>query len=100
MEIKEPAAEQAYSSVTSLGPGLGTVSERVVPMVRRRVHQGIAAGKAVIGHGTGVENQHKTLGHVDHVVVDMQTGQMTQLILRHGNFFPEYVVIAAEQIKD
>jgi len=71
-----------------------------VPMVRRRVHQGVAAGKAVIGQGTGVENQRRTLGHVDHVVVDTQTGQMTQLVLRKGNFFPEYVVIAAEQIKD
>jgi osmotically-inducible protein OsmY len=99
--IKEPASDgQGYSSATTLGPGFGTVSERVVPLVRRRVHQGIAAGKAVIGPGTGVENQRKTLGHVDHVVVDTQTGQITQLILRNGNFFPEYVVIAAEQIKD
>jgi osmotically-inducible protein OsmY/sporulation protein YlmC with PRC-barrel domain len=101
VEIKEPASpEHAYSSATTLGPGLGTISERVVPMVRRRVHQGIAAGTTVIGHGTGVENPHKTLGHVDHVVVDTQTGQMAQLILRHGNFFPEYVVIPAAQIKD
>jgi osmotically-inducible protein OsmY/sporulation protein YlmC with PRC-barrel domain len=98
--VKEPASEgQAYSSATTLGPGLAPISERVVPMVRRRVHQGIAAGKAVIGPGTEVENPRKTLGHVDHVVVDTQTGQMTQLILRSGTFFPEYVVIGAEQIK-
>lgn len=99
--IKEPASNgQAYSSTTTLGPGLGPVSERVVPMVRRRVHQGIAAGKAVIGSGTEVENPRKTLGHVDHVVVDTQTGQISQLVLRNGTFFPEYVVIGAEQIKD
>jgi osmotically-inducible protein OsmY len=99
--VKEPASDgQAYSSATMLGPGFAPVSERVVPMVRRRVHQGIAAGKAVIGPSTEVENPRKTLGHVDHVVIDTQTGQMTQLIFRSGTFFPEYVVIGAEQIKD
>lgn len=99
--VKEPASDaQGYSSATTLGPGFGPVSERVVSIVRRRVHQGIAAGKALIGPSTEVENPHKTLGHVDHVVVDTQTGQMTQLILRSGTFFPEYVVIGVAQIKD
>lgn len=99
--IKEPASDgSTYSSATMLGPGLAPISERVVPMVRRRVHQGIAAGKAVIGPGTEVENPRKTLGHVDHVVVDTQTGQISQLVLRSGTFFPEYVVIPAERIQD
>lgn len=101
VEVKEPAPDaQAYSSATTLGPGLGAVTERVAPMIRKRIHQGIAAGKAVIGHDTEVENLHRALGHVDHVVVDTQTGQMTQLVLRSGGFFPEYVVVSAAQIKD
>lgn len=101
VEIKEPAPDaQAYPSATTLGPGLGAVNERAVPMIRKRIHQGITGGKAVIGHDTGVENLHRTLGHVDHVVVDTETGQMTQLVLSSGGLFPEYVVIPAEQIKD
>jgi len=100
VEIKVPAPDApAYASSTTLIPGYGTIREPVVPLVRKRVHQGIAAGQAVIGRGTEVESQHKALGHVDHVVVDTQTGRISQLVLRRG-LFPEYVVIPAEQIKD
>lgn len=100
-ESEEPAPEEKGEPyLTVLTPGLGPVVEsRVVPMIRRRIYEGIAPGRTVIGQGTAVENLHKTLGHVDHVLVDSSSGQITHLIMRRG-LLVEYVVIPREQIKE
>jgi len=90
------AKGEAYA--TMLTPGFGPVVEtHTVPMIRTRIYEGIAPGRIVIGQGTVVENLHQTLGHVDHVVVDGQNGQITHLIMQRG-FLAESVVIPAEQI--
>jgi len=100
-ESQEPAPEaKGESYATVMTPGFGPVVEtRSVPMIRKRILEGIVPGRTVIGHGTAVENLHKAFGHVDHVVVDSLNGQITHLIVRKG-LLAEYVVIPGEQIKD
>jgi len=99
-ESQEPAPEaKGESYATTLTPGFGPVVEtRAVPMIRKRIYEGIAPGRVVIGHRTAIENLHQTVGHVDHIVVDSASGQITHLVMRRG-LLAEYVVIPGDQIK-
>jgi hypothetical protein len=99
--IKEPAPEAGnYRSMANAGMSFGGgYVEPHIPMVRRRLHEGITAGKAVIGRKTGVETLNKAIGHVDHVIADQETNEITHVVMRRG-LFPEYLVIPAEKVED
>lgn len=87
--IKEPSPDAASrSSRTDWEMGV----PQVVPMIRRRVREGIATGKAVIERATDVDNLEKTIGHVDHILADRESGQITHLVMRRG-LIPEHVVV-------
>jgi uncharacterized protein YrrD len=70
----------------------------VVPMVRRRVHEGISSELEVIERGTPVQNARGTLGHVDHVLVSPETGHITHLILRKG-LVPYYPILPITAVR-
>ncbi|HXF64924.1 MAG TPA: BON domain-containing protein [Caldilineaceae bacterium] len=98
-EIKEPAPDAPVMPHTSgLASGYGPVLDRATPMVRRRLRDGVAAGMAIIGRKTGVENLSETLGHVDHVVIDGETGQLTEIVMRRG-IVPTYYVIPMADVE-
>jgi uncharacterized protein YrrD len=91
-----PAALSVAIATSSLDPA----SNPGAPVHRRCRHQGVAAGRAVLGQGAAVHNRHKVLGYLELVVVDNENIQITQLIVRMGTFFPGYVVIPREAIGD
>lgn len=97
-EVREPIASVGHSP-SPLSYELGVASAPKILMARKRLHEGIAAGKAVIGRKTEVGNLQGTIGHVDHIVIDTQSGKITQLVMRKG-FFPEYVVIPQAEIEE
>lgn len=68
-------------------------------MARKRLREGIATGKAVIGRKTVVDNLQGVLGYVDHIVIDVQSGKIAQLVMRKG-VFPDYVIIPQEEIRE
>jgi uncharacterized protein YrrD len=97
-DIREPAVGSTPAQV-SLPAELGATTAPTVPLVRKRLREGIATGKAVIGRKTEVDNLHGALGYVDHIVMDTQSGKIAQVVMRKG-LFPEYVVIPLEAIGD
>jgi len=97
VNITEPAFDGRERAI--LASEFGSAIEPAIPQIRKRVHEGIAAGKTVIGRGTDVENLHHVLGHVDHVVVDQQSGRITHIVLQRG-FWSENVVIPAERLEN
>lgn len=100
MTVKEPAPDAYVPTRTSMGGSeFGAMSEPTIPMIRRRIHQGISAGKTVIGKKTEVANLHKPIGHIDHVVVDTSTGKIADLVVRRG-LLSEYVVIPTARIEE
>lgn len=98
--IKEPAPDAYASTRTSMGGGeFGAMSAPTIPMIRRRVHQGISAGRAVVGKKTEVANLHRPIGHLDHVVVDASSGKIADLVVRRG-LLSEFMVIPAARIEE
>ncbi|MCD6291625.1 MAG: BON domain-containing protein [Anaerolineae bacterium] len=68
------------------------------PMIRQRVQKGIDPNETVIGRGTRVYNAEGTIGHIDHVLVDDKTGEITHLVLRKG-ILPRRLVVPIEMVK-
>lgn len=98
--VKEPAPDAGgYRTMANSGSAFGAYSEPHVPMIRKRLREGITAGKAVIDRKSGVENLDKTLGHVDHVIVDGETGKISHLVMRSG-LFAEYHLLPIEVVEE
>jgi uncharacterized protein YrrD len=98
-EIKVPAGDESgYAHSTELG-AFGAPSPVTVPMVRKRLREGIGYGKAVIGSKADVEALGRALGHVDHVLVDKQRGEITQVVMRRG-FPPERILIPSDKVTE
>ncbi len=82
----------------SMPYGGGVPLQDVRPMVRYRVQKGIDPNETVIGRGTRVYNVEGTVGHVDHLLVNKETGEITHLVLRKG-LFPRRLVIPIELVQ-
>jgi osmotically-inducible protein OsmY len=76
----------------------GIPIEPVRPMIRQRVKEGVHPDQPVIGRGTRVYNVDGTVGHIDHLLVDRQTEEITHLVVRKG-LFPRRLVIPMEWVK-
>jgi osmotically-inducible protein OsmY len=74
-------------------------NEPTVPRTRCQVHQGVAPLKEIIEKGTPVRNAEKTLGKVDHVLVNRDNGEITHLVLRRG-IIPSYPVLPISKVKN
>ena len=76
----------------------GTVTqENLVPMIKRRVHEGVPSNLEVIERGTPVRTVEGEIGAVDHVLVDRDEGKITHIIMRQG-LLPEYRIVPIEQV--
>ena len=72
--------------------------EPVMPMIRRRVREGIPSDLKVIGRGTRVHHLGSTIGKVDHVLVDPESREMTHLVIRRG-VVPDYRILPVDVIE-
>jgi len=77
--------------------GLPEYELPVVPMIKQRVPEGIDSNLKVIGRDTPVRNLDGTIGHIDHVLVDPQTRDITHLVV-HKGILPYKVVIPSSWI--
>ncbi len=76
----------------------GIPIELMRPAIRQRVKQGVDVERPVIGRGTRVYNVDGTIGHIDHLLVNRVTGEITHLVVRKG-LFPRRLVIPMELVK-
>jgi hypothetical protein len=67
----------------------------VVSKAEKRVESGIAPDEAVVERRTEVRNARGSIGRVDHVLVDPETGDITQLVVDRGLVARSVVVPAA-----
>ena len=72
-------------------------NEPTVPRARCHFHKGISPLKEIIKKGTPVRNVEKTLGKVDHVLINRENGEITHLVLRRG-LIPSYPVMPISMI--
>lgn len=96
--VEEPIPEAGYRLGVAMNMD-GTFSEPRIPTIRKRLREGIAAGKAVLDRHSEVETLDKVIGHVDHVIVDGETDVITHLVMRRG-FFGDYRVIPVEMVEE
>jgi osmotically-inducible protein OsmY len=64
----------------------------VGPMSRLRVHRGIPAGQIVVDRRTAVRILERTIGKVDHILVDRTSLKITHLIMNPGVFSRSHVI--------
>jgi osmotically-inducible protein OsmY len=94
----------------SEGPSTGDVScwntgyrtvcpEPVIPTVRRTLREGVDEDFEVIERGTPVTNAQGTIGRVDHLLIDPESGKITHLIVRRGVFAP-HVAISYSEVQE
>jgi osmotically-inducible protein OsmY len=104
VEFEEPAPaarESTYdrSDIRCWPAAYGLVcSEPVIPMVRRRVHEGISPARAVIKQGTPIRNAQGAIGHIDHLLVDPKSGEVSHLVVRKG-LLPYYPIVPISAVK-
>jgi uncharacterized protein YrrD len=96
--VQEPAPDAG----TRMGGAMnaaGSYVEPHIPMIRKRLRQGISAGRAVLDHRSEVENLDKVFGHVDHVIVDRDSDMIRHVVIRRG-LFADYRVLPIEMIEE
>ena len=109
-EYKEIAFREPAPDVAAGGYGGGNVrcwqggyslacEDPVVPMVRRRIREGISSELAVIERGTPVRNAQGDVGRVDHVLVNPESGAITHLVIRKG-LVPYYPILPVSHIRE
>lgn len=69
----------------------------VIPMVKKQIHQGVDSDLAVIERGTLVKNAQERIGQVDHLLVDVESGKVTHLVLRKG-FIPYHPILPISEV--
>jgi len=69
----------------------------VAPRVRHQVPEGIPSDLEVIERGAPVYNAAGEVGKVDHVLVDKESGEIAQLVVRRG-IIPYYPVVPIEEV--
>jgi osmotically-inducible protein OsmY len=106
IEFRKPAAgwipEKQYRAkeVLHYASRYGVIPRQpVVPMVRKRVHEGISPELAVIERGTPVHNVKGEIGEVNHVLVDQESLEITHLIVDPG-LFSHSLVLPISMVKE
>jgi len=72
--------------------------ERIAPRVTVRLHEGVSDRLAVVGRGTEVDNLEGTVGAVDHLLVDRESGDVQHVVVDTG-LLTESIVIPISMVK-
>lgn len=72
--------------------GLEGAGDPVIPRIKKRVPQGIPGDAKSIGRSTPVRNVHGFVGKIDHLLVDEQSKEITNLIIEKGILHHHIVV--------
>jgi uncharacterized protein YrrD len=100
IEYEEPATGLEHGTgqgVTSYGAYGST--EAAVPMIRRKVREGLVAGQQVIEESMPVNDLYNLIGQVDRVVVDSQSAKITYLVVHRGLIFKDQLTIPSSVIE-
>jgi uncharacterized protein YrrD len=90
--VHENFCAREHELVWNPSAGLIDVSRTPVPVIRRRLAEGIPFGEEVIGRASRVRNSSGVVGNIDHLWLDRDSWAITHLVVR-GGFIPHYFVI-------
>lgn len=101
VEYEEPITGLEQRSTPVVTPyGMQGALDPVVPMIKKKIREGIAPGQKVIGPGMHVNNTDGTFGKVDHVLVNPENIEITHLVVRRGMIFTDHVVIPISMVEE
>lgn len=72
----------------------------IVPMVKRKIREGIVTGQVVIEEGMPISNMDGKIGHIEHVIVDRETHDITYLVVHRGFIFSERLMIPISMVEE
>ena len=100
-EYEEPATGLEQSAGQVAGPhGFHAAAEPHIPMIKRKIREGIAGGQLVIDQDAVVKNLDGTIGKVSHVIMERDDNKITHLVVKSGTVFSsEEVVISTSMIE-
>jgi uncharacterized protein YrrD len=101
IEYEEPATglEQQSTPIATPYMAQGAL-DPVVPMVKKKIREGIGPGQKVIMPGTHVNNIHGTFGTVDHILMNPENKEITHLVVRRGTIFSDHLVIPISMVEE
>ncbi|MEI2611025.1 MAG: hypothetical protein V9G20_20530 [Candidatus Promineifilaceae bacterium] len=94
--VERPDPVRGGETLLDAGPYM-TVSS--TPIIRQKVRQGIPADSTVIERGTVVQNPQGADGKLDSVVIEPESGQITQLVMHQGIIFTEQKLIPVANVR-
>lgn len=102
--ISEPAVLQEMGYRFEPGESLtwaaryGFPVEAYRPAIKERVREGVDPDRKLIGRGTQVFNQDRTIGYIDHLLIDEKTSEISHLVIRQG-LLPSQLVIPMDMVE-
>jgi uncharacterized protein YrrD len=106
VDFREPAMgwgegqrQAAANTVCWTTPYGSSCREGTIPMVRRHTHEGISPTLQPVGRGTPVYGTTGSIGKVDHILVDQESGEINHLIVRRG-MRPDYVIVPMDLVAE
>jgi uncharacterized protein YrrD len=102
IEYEEPVTgleQQSTPVVTPYGMQQGAL-DPVVPMVKKKIREGIGPGQKVIERGMHVNSTSGTFGKVDHMLMNPESKEVTHLVVRRGMIFSDHVVIPISIVEE
>ncbi|MEW5957280.1 MAG: hypothetical protein AB1801_06130 [Chloroflexota bacterium] len=105
VEYEEPAPTVDQAGGISGGVfsplGLYGPVEPTVPMVKKKIREGIVPGQRVIEHKMPLKNVEGTIGSLAQVWVDRNSETITQLVVHQGMLFStEQLVVPMSMVKE
>jgi sporulation protein YlmC with PRC-barrel domain len=73
--------------------------ESVTPQEEIEDREGVDVDQSVMGGGTPVRNAAGEIGEVDHLLVDLDSGNITHLVVEKGVLEEDYVVIPYDVVQ-
>jgi hypothetical protein len=99
IEYEEPVPEPGRYSTEVATPYGYSTAEPIVPMVKRKIHEGIEPGREVIERGMPINNFEGKIGKAIRVVVNPDQKEVVSLVAQQGLIFHDQFVIPGSMIE-
>lgn len=94
--IEIPDPDHSGDMVVETGPYLTVSSPH---MLRQKLRRGVPEKVTVLDRNTAIENLDGPDGKLDSLLVEAESGHVSEVIMHHGLIFPEQKYIPVEQVR-
>jgi uncharacterized protein YrrD len=97
---EEHLAHLNRSEVPTTAVVISSPTQATPYVTEEKVREGVEDELNLVKRGTTIRNLERELGKLDHVIVDAESGRVTDLIVRHGALMPRRVRLPVAAISD